>query len=402
MNTKAIALTLVAVSAASSAAHAYKPSQSIPSVIVEVKNLAPQRGTFMTPVWMGIHDGTFDIYDRNVAADALLGPGVLEALAEDGNNGPITATFEERNPNQPQANLTAPGGPFQPGSRAATTFQVNPEADRYFSYGSMVIPSNDFFVANGNPLAHPLFDEYGRFVAEDFIVAGSEVLDAGTETNNEVASETAFLNQGGPNIGPGEGGVVVLAQGFAASGTFPYPDGVLNHPALARGDFTAPGYRTLGFRFRFVDLGRFVRFASRLSPEQEVSPVVVDSAGSGTARLTARNGNELRVRVRFRGATGPLTMAHLHLGQAGTNGPVVANLGDGISKNRVRARIKASDVVGPLAEAADPFLALLNEIAAGNVYINLHTEAFPGGELRGQVRLDSFVGGDDGDDKDDD
>ncbi len=31
----------------------------------------------MTPVWMGIHDETFDIYDRNVAADALLGPGVL-------------------------------------------------------------------------------------------------------------------------------------------------------------------------------------------------------------------------------------------------------------------------------------------------------------------------------------
>ncbi len=395
MNTKAIALTVLAMTASSSAAVAYKPSKSIPSVVVEVENLAPERGTFMTPVWMGIHDGTFDIYDRNVAADALLGPGVVEALAEDGNNGPITETFETRNPGQPQANVTAPGGPFQPGSRAAITLQVNPEADRYFSYGSMVIPSNDFFVANGNPLAHPLFDEYGRFVAQDFIVAGSEVLDAGTELNNEVASDTAFLNQAGPNIGPGEGGVVVLAQGFASPGTFSYPNGVLNHPVFARGDFSAPGYRTLGFRFRFVDLGRTVRFVANLSPDQEVSPAVIDSEGRGFARLTARNGSELRVSIRFRGVSGPLTMAHLHLGQAGTNGPVVVDLGAGISKNRVRARVKASDVVGPLAEAADPFLALLNEIAAGNVYINLHTDAFPAGELRGQVSLRRSFGDDD-------
>ena len=381
-------MTVSAVVAGTNTASATGPARrSIPSVVVQVTNLAPERGTFMTPVWMGIHDGTFDIYDRNVAANALLGPGVVEALAEDGNNGPITATFEARNPGQPQANVTAPGGPFQPGSRAAITLQVDPSADRYFSYGSMVIPSNDFFVANGNPLAHPLFDEYGRFIAQDFIVAGSEVLDAGTENNNEVASDTAFLNQGGPNIGPGEGGVVVLAQGFAAPGTLPFPDGVLNHPALGRADFTAAGYRTLGFRFQYVDLGGVVRFTSDLSADQEVATAVVDSAGIGSARLTARRGDRLAVNIRFRGLSGPLTMAHLHLGPAGTNGPVVADLAGGIYKNEVRLRIRAADVVGPLAQAADPFVALLNELAAGNVYINLHTAAYPAGELRGQVRL---------------
>ncbi|MEO1234279.1 MAG: spondin domain-containing protein, partial [Myxococcota bacterium] len=185
-------LAMIATASPALASEADRPS--IPSVVVEVENLAPERGTFMTPVWMGLHDGTFDIYDRGVSADALLGPGVLEALAEDGNNGPITETFELRNPGQPQANLTAPGGPFQPGSRAAITFQVDPYRDRYFSYGSMVIPSNDFFVANGNPLAHLLFDD-GIFVGGDFIVSGAEVLDAGTESNNEVASETAFLDR---------------------------------------------------------------------------------------------------------------------------------------------------------------------------------------------------------------
>ncbi|MGI9437286.1 MAG: spondin domain-containing protein [Geminicoccaceae bacterium] len=362
-------------------------AQSIPSVVVKVENLAPERGTFQTPVWIGIHDGTFDIYDRDVAADTLLGPGVVEALAEDGNNGPITDTFEARNPGRPQANLLAPGGPFQPGSRSALTLQVDPSSDQYFSYGSMVIPSNDFFVANGNPLAHQLFNDGGNFVGQDIIVAGSEVLDAGTEVNDEVASNTAFLNQPALNTGADEGGTVVLGNGFAAPGSLAYPNGVLNHPAFAIGDFTADGYRTLGFQFQFVDLGRRVRLASDLSSDQEVSTVAVTSGGSGSARLTAGGGNHLNVQIRFRDTTGPLTMAHLHLGQEGTNGPVVVDLGSGIGNNEVTLRADASDVTGPLAETENPFLSLLNELAAGNIYINLHTEAFPAGELRGQVNL---------------
>ncbi len=399
MKLKTILLVSSAIAVASIPSFA-SDDRSIPSVVVEVENLAPERGTFMTPVWMGIHDGTFDIYDRDVAADALLGPGVLEALAEDGNNGPITETFEERNFGQPQANVTAPGGPFQPGSRAAITFQVSPSLDRYFSYGSMVIPSNDFFVANGNPLAHELFDERGRFVGENFIVAGSEVLDAGTEVNNEIASQTAFLNQAGPNIGPDEGGLVVLGEGFAAPGALAYPDGVLNHPALALGDFTADGYRTLGFTFRYVDLGGTVRLVSSLSPDQEVQPAVVNSEASGSARLRAVRGERVNINIRFRGLSGPVRMAHLHLGQEGVNGPVVADLGSGIRGNRVKTRISSSDVAGPLAQADDPFLALLNELAAGNVYINLHTDAFPGGELRGQVSLAERANRDDDEDDD--
>lgn len=373
---------VVAVVAAPSLAF----GQSIPSVVVNVENLAPQRGTFQTPVWIGIHDGTFDIYDRDVAADALLGPGVLESLAEDGNNGPITETFEQRNSGSPQANLVTSGGPFQPGSRSSITLQVNPSVDRYFSYGSMVIPSNDFFVANGNPLAHQLFDDNGRFVGENFIVAGSEVLDAGTEVNDEIAENTAFLNQPALNVGNTEQGNVVLGEGFASPGSLTYPDGVLNHPALANSDYTAEGYLTLGVSFEFVDLGRRVRLASDLSTDQEVG--AVNSPASGTARLSARDGTRLDIQIRFRETTGPLTMAHLHLGQEGINGPVVVDLGTGIVNNQVNLSVDSSNVFGPLADVEDPFLALLNELAAGNIYINLHTEAFPGGELRGQVGLE--------------
>ncbi len=369
-------------------------ADSIPSVVVTVENVAPERGGFQTPVWGGIHDGTFDIYDRDVALGnteanpELISRESVERIAEDGITGPITEEFSELQPGAAQTTFLAPGGPLQPGSRSSTTLNINnPSVERYFSYASMVIPSNDAFVANGSPLAHEIFNERGRFVAEDFIVAGSEVLDAGTEVNDEIASNTAFLNQAGPNIGTEENGVITLSPGFAAPGALAYPNGVLNHPAFANADFTAPGVRTLQFNFRYVDLGRRVRLNGQLSPEQEIAPELVDSNASGRVILTARNGEEVSVRAFFRRLSDAPVAAHLHLGQAGVNGPIVVDLTAGLRRNSLRSSIKASDVVGPLADSEDPFRNLLNELAAGNVYLNIHTAENPAGELRGQISL---------------
>ena len=51
-------------------------------------NMTPKNGTCQTPVWVGIHDGTFDIYDRDAAASIA-----LERLAEDGNNDQLIEAF---------------------------------------------------------------------------------------------------------------------------------------------------------------------------------------------------------------------------------------------------------------------------------------------------------------------
>ncbi len=369
-------------------------ADSIPSVVVTVKNQAAQRGGFHTPVWAGFHDGSFDIYDRNVAlGDTTNNPNLIsresvERIAEDGITLNISQEFEQLQPGAAQTTFVAPGGPFQPGSQVSTTLNIDdPSLHRYFSYASMVIPSNDAFVANGSPVAHEIFNENGRFVAEDFIVAGDEVLDAGTEVNDEIAANTAFLNQSGPNIGVEENGVITLSDGFEEAGELVYPDGVLNHPAFANADFTADGARTLEFSFRFIDLGRTVALQSRLNADQEVAPERIESNATGGARLTTRNGDQIIVSLGFRGLTSAPVAAHLHLGQAGVNGPVVVDFTPALTSNGVRFTITAADIVGPLAQSADPFRSLLNELVAGNIYFNVHTPANPGGEIRGQVGL---------------
>jgi len=74
---------------------------------------------------------------------------------------------------------------------------------------------------------------------------------------------------------------------------------------------------------------------------------------------------------------GSITGAHLHLGEVGENGPVVADVAVG------QGRLTAADLRGPLAGA--DLDALLELMRSGGVYVDVHTLRFPDGELRGQV-----------------
>jgi len=183
---------------------------------VAVKNLRPEGGTFLTPAWVGFHDGSFDLYDRGAAVS----PG-LESVAEDGAVDTLNSEFAAAVADGVQSLALDPAGfggaPVidAGGFTGEAIVTLDPTANRYFSYASMVIPSNDAFIANGNPMAHAVFDEEGNFLAPSFTISNQGVLDAGTEVNNEM--EAAFLNQTGPNTGEDENGVVELHPGFNGS-----------------------------------------------------------------------------------------------------------------------------------------------------------------------------------------
>lgn len=190
-------------------------SENVTPVRVAIKNAAPAGGTFLTPFWVGFHDGNFDIYDTGQPASAA-----LESIAEDGNSALLQQDFATANAGL-DAVITNPAGfagapLFDPGLSSQQVFNLNPAQNKYFSYASMILPSNDAFVANANPKRHQLFDDNGHFTGPvTFSIYGTQVRDAGTESNTE--TDAPFFDQQTPNTGETTSDPVTVHPGFNGS-----------------------------------------------------------------------------------------------------------------------------------------------------------------------------------------
>ncbi|MBI2868262.1 MAG: CHRD domain-containing protein [Chloroflexi bacterium] len=129
-------------------------------------------------------------------------------------------------------------------------------------------------------------------------------------------------------------------------------------------------------------------FTANLSGAEEVPAADTLARGQAIFQPSA-DGTELKYRLIVANIENVL-QAHIHLGPAGVNGPVVAFLyGPAPIPGRfsgvlAQGTITAGDLVGPLA--GQPLSELLDAMAAGNTYANVHTTQFPGGEVRGQIR----------------
>ena len=102
----------------------------------------------------------------------------------------------------------------------------------------------------------------------------------------------------------------------------------------------------------------------------------VKTAATGTADLTYDPATRLLTwNVSYTGLSGPATMAHFH-GPAteGKNGPPVIWLKE-----------KGAAVESPIKGEATLTPEQAQQFTAGEWYINVHTQANPGGEIRGQV-----------------
>lgn len=340
-------------------------------VTVEITNLAPEGGTIQTPVWVGAHDGSFDLYDR----DAPISPA-LERLAEDGNVGPLNELFADSGAGTDATAFGPEAPPIFPGQTTSVSFIVDARRgeNQYFSYASMVIPSNDAFIANGNPTAHQIFNERGRFMPVSFVVSGGEVLDAGSEVNDEVPENTAALAQGEPDTGVVEEGVVTLHPGFMPEGN------ILG--AIPNGDFLAEGYDTLQFDVSAKRINN--RAAAALRGNLEVP--AVSTQAQGITRLVLEEDGDIDWNINANRIDNVL-FAHIHLGAPGENGPVVASLFNGdLSVNNhlvASGEVASDDLVGPMEGMTT--LDLWAEIQAGNAYVNVHTTDVPSGELRANL-----------------
>jgi len=134
-----------------------------------------------------------------------------------------------------------------------------------------------------------------------------------------------------------------------------------------------------------------LNFRAHLSPDQEVHEVESQATGQAVFQLS-KDGTELSYKLIVANIEN-VTMAHIHLAPAGVNGGVVAwlypasappQLIPGTSNGILaEGTITVSSLVGPLA--GQPLSALVDAIKEGRTYVNVHTSAYPAGEIRGQI-----------------
>jgi len=107
-----------------------------------------------------------------------------------------------------------------------------------------------------------------------------------------------------------------------------------------------------------------------LRGSEEAPPVATGAWGYGV--ISVNSDHTVKGSITVAGLSP--AAAHIHVGGRGTNGPVIVglvNMGDNVWAVPAGAAI-----------STDQFLAF----KAGNLYINVHTAAHKGGEIRGQLQ----------------
>lgn len=112
-----------------------------------------------------------------------------------------------------------------------------------------------------------------------------------------------------------------------------------------------------------------MQFEAVINSAQEVPPNASPATGTGTFTLNDAE-TQLSINIVFSGLVAPQTGAHIHgAAPPGTNAGVRFPLTLGSPVNMVW-NIPAGDVVS---------------LKNGLLYVNIHSQAFPGGEIRGQI-----------------
>jgi len=144
--------------------------------------------------------------------------------------------------------------------------------------------------------------------------------------------------------------------------------------------------------------GSMVTLGTALSGFEEVGPPVLAPNASnahGTFQATlSSDGRTLSYTLTWTQFSSSVLFAHIHFAMRGINGGIMAFLCGGGGKpgcagGTATGTITMADIVAVPAQgiAANNFIDFLRAIQAGDAYVNIHTTNFPGGEIRGQIKV---------------
>ena len=138
------------------------------------------------------------------------------------------------------------------------------------------------------------------------------------------------------------------------------------------------------------------QFRARLNGYQETPAISTQATGEFRARL--RDSNTIEFELRYANLEGGNpSAAHIHLGQRGVAGGVVAFLCGGGGKpgcpastsGTVTGTIVANDIQalpGQGIAGSSDFQEVVRAMRAGVTYVNVHNGTYGNGEIRGQIR----------------
>ena len=167
----AAALLLVATSTAQAAQV---------QVTVTVQNLAPASGIAFAPLHFGFNNGTFDAFNIGAVATAP-----IISVAEGGSGSAWQPAFAAADPTATRGTI---GGVLLAGATASQTVTVDTVLNPFFTFGAMVVPSNDFFIGNDSPTAFRVFNAAGNLLINSIGQKANQIWDAGSEAFDPAAA----------------------------------------------------------------------------------------------------------------------------------------------------------------------------------------------------------------------
>ena len=119
--------------------------------------------------------------------------------------------------------------------------------------------------------------------------------------------------------------------------------------------------------------GNIVQFSATLDQAQETPPTGVSATGSCTATYDTAT-NQLTYTLTWTGLTGAPTAMHFHKADIGVPGDVEIPIND--FPTTTSGTFSSSATVDQNDE---------NDLLENKFYVNIHTAAYPAGEIRGQL-----------------
>ena len=132
-------------------------------------------------------------------------------------------------------------------------------------------------------------------------------------------------------------------------------------------------------------LSENTKYFTPLTGMEEVPPVHTNSTGIALFELL---NNHINFKVNVTHLDN-IKSAQIHLGEFGQNGEIIVSLLKSLSPvdvhngTLVEGQLTPSDLVGPLkGKTINDLMQLFNN---KKTYVNIHTEQYPNGEIRGQI-----------------